>query len=488
MAFVIKNIFFQNHINRLQKDAGKKIQGLFVVFFWLMVWQLITVIVKEPLLLQGPIDVLLQLTKDIQTKEFYFTILSSLLRMISGFFIGFMLGLFIGGLSFFFRLVKIFVEPLVAILKAIPIVSYVILILIWSGSSNLSVYMGILVVFPVVYTSVVAGFESIDNKMLELCTVYALRMRKKYHLVYRPALWPHLNSALKISVGMGFKAAVAAEVIGTPEFSIGEKIYMAKIHFQTAEIFSWTLVLILFSYIFERIVLFLLNKETLDIGVSKNSHGNSALLVAENYHPANIILKNIRKSYGEQVILSGCNLEFQKAGTFCIMGESGFGKTTLLHLICGLIKADGGTIEGPSKNDFALVFQENRLLLDKTPIENIALVLDYKVTKDQIKQELRYVLPESALEEKIGNLSGGMARRVAIVRALMSDKPIVLMDEPFSGLDMDNKGKVIKYILKKKGDRTLLITTHQKEDVQLLQGEVLYGDESGFNWNHGRTK
>jgi ABC-type nitrate/sulfonate/bicarbonate transport system permease component/ABC-type nitrate/sulfonate/bicarbonate transport system ATPase subunit len=485
---VIKSKFFQDHISRLQKDAGKKIQGLFVVFFWLMVWQIITFIVKEPVLLQGPMDVFLQLINDLQTKDFYWTIVSSFVRMISGFFIGLMMGILLGGFGFFVSPIKMFVEPLVTVLKAIPIVSYVILILIWSGSSNLSVYMGILVVFPVVYTNILVGFENVDNKMLDLCTVYGLGIRKKYYLVYRPAIWPHLNSALKISVGMGFKAAVAAEVIGTPEFSIGEKIYMAKIHFQTAEIFSWTIVLILFSYVFEKIVLFLLNKETSTIGVCKNLPGNPNLFVRDNYNPVNITLKHVKKSYGEQVILSDCNLVLQKSGTFCIMGESGFGKTTLLHLICGLIKVDGGTIEGPSKNDFALVFQENRLLLDKTPIENIALVLDYKVTKDQIKKELRDVLPENALDEKIGNLSGGMARRVAIVRGMMSDKPIVLMDEPFSGLDMETKRKVILYMLKKKGDRTLILSTHQKEDVQLLQGEVLYGDESGFNWNYGRAK
>ena len=167
------------------------------------------------------------------------------------------------------------------------------------------------------------------------------------------------------------------------------------------------------------------------------------------------------------------------------MGESGFGKTTLLFLISRLLEPDQGAVLGPGKKDIGMVFQENRLLMNKTAIENIEFVVSNKISRDAIREELLQVLPFDALEEKVENLSGGMARRVAIVRAMMSEKPILLLDEPFSGLDTETKKKVMTYILKKKENRTLLITTHQREDANFLQGEILYGNESGFNWYHG---
>lgn len=473
----------QNSMER--KGAGKKLQGLFVVFFWLLIWQMITVLVKEPLLLQGPISVLSQLGIDLLSVDFYMTLTSSLIRMISGFFIGLILGIGIGSLSYFFAFLRLVMEPMVTVLKAIPIVSYVILILIWAGSSNLSVYMGILVVFPIVYTNILTGFDSLDEKMLELCFVYNLGLGRKFHLVYIPAMMPHLTSALKISIGMGFKAAVAAEVIGTPAFSIGEKIYMAKVHLQTAEIFSWTIVLILCSYLFEKGMLALLNQKWTYPLMKKKTKKTFTKQEKIPYQPVDIVLENVQKSFGEKLVIPACNLIFKKSGTYCIMGESGFGKTTLLFLISRLLEPDQGAVMGPGKKDIGMIFQENRLLMNKTAIENIEFVVSNKISRDAIREELLQVLPFDALEEKVENLSGGMARRVAIVRAMMSEKPILLLDEPFSGLDTETKKKVMTYILKKKENRTLLITTHQREDANFLQGEILYGNESGFNWYHG---
>ena len=144
-------------------------------------------------------------------------------------------------------------------LKAVPVASFVILALIWAGSRNLSVVISFLVVLPVVYVNTMAGLKSTDKKLLEMAAVFRMPLWRKIRFIYLPALVPHLVSGCRIALGMSWKSGAAAEVIGLPEHSIGEHLYMAKIYLETADLFAWTLVIILVSALFERIVLFLIS-------------------------------------------------------------------------------------------------------------------------------------------------------------------------------------------------------------------------------------
>lgn len=136
--------------------------------------------------------------------------------------------------------------------------SFVILALIWIGSKNLSVFIAFLVVFPMIYVNTIAGLSSADSQLLEMARVFRMTGRKKFRYIYWPALLPYLLSGANISLGMSFKSGIAAEVIGVPSHSIGEKLYMAKIYFSTAELFAWTFVIIVISGLFEKVFLWLL--------------------------------------------------------------------------------------------------------------------------------------------------------------------------------------------------------------------------------------
>jgi NitT/TauT family transport system permease protein len=115
------------------------------------------------------------------------------------------------------------------------------------------------VVFPILYISTIAGFESADPKLLEMAKVFQLSPLKRFLYIYWSTLLPHLTSACKVAVGMSWKAGIAAEVIGVPGHSIGEKLYMAKIYLSTADLFAWNLVIIAISSFFEKIFLKLLD-------------------------------------------------------------------------------------------------------------------------------------------------------------------------------------------------------------------------------------
>ena len=187
----------------------------------------------------------------------------------------------------------------------------------------------------------------------------------------------------------------------------------------------------------------------------------------------NIQLKDISKSYNNTVVLNKLDIEIKKHQITCIMGPSGVGKTTLIYIILGLVEADSGSIVGLSGKKFAAVFQENRLCEGINAIKNVQLVCEKTITDFQIKEEFRKVLLSEYDNKPVSELSGGMKRRVAIVRALLSESDIIIMDEPFKGLDEELKIQVINYIKYKTKGKTVIIITHDKEEVDALSAELI---------------
>lgn len=184
-----------------------------------------------------------------------------------------------------------------------------------------------------------------------------------------------------------------------------------------------------------------------------------------------IVLKNITKQFNGKVVLNQINLRMKQGNIYCIMGESGIGKTTIFQLLMGLIKPDSGEIEGMFHCRMSAVFQENRLCENLTPVVNISMVTDK--SRNQIKEELLKLLPFDCLTKPVRELSGGMKRRTAIVRAMMADSELILMDEPLTGLDYDSKRKSIAYIKESQKERTLCIITHDIEEAKwFLEGKI----------------
>lgn len=185
-----------------------------------------------------------------------------------------------------------------------------------------------------------------------------------------------------------------------------------------------------------------------------------------------IEVKNISKSYDGIKVLDNISHTFQAGSVTCIMGKSGIGKTTFINILMGLEKADSGYIT--SNISYSVVFQENRLIEELTPITNILAVVDKSVKREVVVDSLLKIMDSESLHKKVSELSGGMKRRVAIVRAMLANSEVVVLDEPFAGLDEDTKVLTIDYIKEMLGDRTLIVVTHDEGDVNLLGGEVFY--------------
>ena len=192
-----------------------------------------------------------------------------------------------------------------------------------------------------------------------------------------------------------------------------------------------------------------------------------------------ITLRNIQKSFGAKKVLTGVDYTLEDGKIYCLMGPSGMGKTTLLRILMGLENPDAGTIDGLGENDIAAMFQEDRLFMWLSPVENVAIMYKTKPDREKIAENLAKILPADCLSQPVSQLSGGMKRRVALARAMHFPAKLVILDEPFTGLDKDTRQQAIDYILEMKGDRILLVATHGVDDAQLLGATVIRLEELG---------
>ena len=183
-------------------------------------------------------------------------------------------------------------------------------------------------------------------------------------------------------------------------------------------------------------------------------------------------IRNITKSYGEKTVFKNLNLKIESGKITCIMAPSGAGKTTLLRMMMGLEKPDRGSIVGLSEKRFSAVFQEERLCEGMTAIGNIRLV-NPSLTADQIRNELQRLGMYDCENQPVSELSGGMRRRVSILRALLAEYDVLFMDEPFKGLDSALKKDVIASVMEKTVGKTVIVVTHDRSEADLLRAEII---------------
>lgn len=465
------------------RTMKKQFRTFIIIFTWIVLWQLAAATIRNNIIFAGPFETLCALSNLFLSGEFWLTIFSSFCRITTGFLAAFFSGILTGAVSVRFSCLETFLEPFLVLLQSVPVASFIILALIWIGSGNLSVFITFVVVFPILYRNVLEGIRQTNHLQMEMAQVFHLNLWKKILYLYRPALLPYLYTGCKIALGMAWKSGIAAEVIGVPAHSIGEKLYMAKIYLSTGELFAWTFVIILVSKAFEKIFLSLLHLSVHDLNTSgscqKHSVQKSDVSIPALETSGNLSsdipveIRKIEKYYSDHQILSDFSLLLKPGEICCLLGPSGRGKTTLLRLLMGLETAQKGELLGLEHQTISAVFQEDRLFDFLTPEKNVSLVCEGFLSPKGVLALLSNFLEPESLILPVSQLSGGMKRRVAVARALAAPSSFLIMDEPFSGLDDATRTKVISLILKYRGNRTLLLVTHQEEDVEKLGGKMI---------------
>ncbi len=491
--------------------------------FWMGVWFVLAAVVDNDILLAAPQETAARMLSLLGEKSFYLSVGSSLLRIGAGFGAGLGLAVLLAAGSSRFALLEELLAPLMGLIKTVPVASFAVLLLIWWGPSALAASVSLLVVMPGVYFGVLEGLKSMNVRLLEMADVFRLPFRNRLFYLYRPELRPFLQGSIKAALGMCWKAGAAAEVIGIPARSIGEGLYLSKIYLDTAGVFAWTAAVVLASFLMEKLILALLErfftweprcamarpqgsaerplsrklsekgalKQTAAVGTGHEgaAPGQAAGTASEGATPEQaagtvsegaapeqaagtvsegaaptvsvLRLQNITKSFDGTVVLDNISAACRPGETYLLSGPSGSGKTTLLRILAGLTEPDKGSCTVPGA--CSMVFQEDRLCEEYSAVKNLELVTGTGTEAGtEAEKALEALLGKAALHKPCSQLSGGMKRRVALVRAMEADSAYVLLDEPFTGMDGETRRLAQDYIRRKQAGRILVIASHQE--------------------------
>ena len=385
-------------------------------------------------------------------------------------------------------------------IKSVPVVCFIVLLLIWFGSLFVSPVTVFLVAFPAVYSAVLEAMQVQNQKMGQLLKVFQVSGPRRALAFHWPSLLPFLLTASRVGVSMSWRAGVAAELIGLPLGSIGVNIYYAKLTFSTAQLFSWTIVIVLLSLICERLFMLLLRQseswawqialprlqqKTTTVDSSKLPLGQAGNGESEDSkssgspeaHPGfgspqlASYFDELSLSYDMQTVISEFSWQLKPGACYALRGDIGSGKTIIISLLAGIVQPSSGIVQTNGK--VSAVFQESRLFEQHSALDNVQLFVGHFASRNQILEMLSILLPAESLDKPVMELSGGMRRCVELVRALLFPSQLLLLDEPFSGLDDNSKALALQLLTQELHGRTLVLATHDSEDEQLMDLEVI---------------
>ena len=460
---------------RLGRDGRRPIwRTALVVVFWLAVWQLAACAVGSPLLLAGPAATLERLCLALAQGSLWASAGFSAVRIVGGLAASFALAVALSAAAARWAPVRELVSVPMLLFKSVPVVCIVVLLLLWTDPAGVPFLCVAFVVLPAVYFSALEGLDNLDARREDLLRVFGVGGLRRALVSAWPQVLPFVTGAARTVVGMAWKAGVAAELIGIPDGSIGERIYQSKLLLETADLFAWTAAVIALSWLCEKVALALLEasgpaaRRLGMAGAFARDGGGLAPGAAAPGTPAEAVrLEGVRARYGDGPdVLGSFSLDVPAGGRTCLYAPSGAGKTTVLRIALGLMSAASGRVAAPSRS--SCVLQDPCLVEELSAEQNVALASAGLYAEDEVRALLGAVLPQEALGRPVSGLSGGQRRRVELVRALAHPGGAVVLDEPFSGLDERSHEDAAAFVLERLGGRTLLVATHDERDADLL--------------------
>ena len=442
------------------------------VAFWLVVWQVVSMLDSSGILLCGPLDALLALCRLSSTQTFWSSIWFSTLRIVAGVLLGYIIAGVLAAASWHTSTMRILLQPALLAIKSTPVACVVVILLIWIGAANVSVITVLLLVVPAIYFALCAGLDNMDAGQRDLFEIFGVRGRRRFFALIWPAILPYLEAASSTVLGMSWKAGIAAELIGVPAGSLGERIYQAKLLLETPDLFAWTFCVICLSWLFEHGAMALLRgtwpraaKLALRAprDLMESGHGNS---------DASLRAQGLLIGYGAEPLCEPLGFSLGPSSCLCLQAPSGTGKTTLLHTIARLQRPLAGSLENTAWGR-SMMFQDTRLVEDLDAIDNILLFARPGFTRKDARDLACELLPKDALSRPVRELSGGQRRRVELIRAFAAPGELVLLDEPFGGLDAQAHSCALAFVKRHGAGRIVVFATHDADDAQALGAQIL---------------
>ena len=232
----------------------KKLYTAIAVIFWLCVWHALSVFYDMDFMLPTPKKTFFVLCEKVRDIKFWSAVSFSVVRIMAGFALSALTGIILALASIRAKAVGILFDPFCSVVRAVPVASFIILVLVMFSSKNVSLIISYLMGFPVIYSTLRRGIEAAPRELIECADVFGIKHTKRLLYIYIPHLVPYTASALSVACGLCFKSGIAAEVIGYPMGSVGEAMYLSKIGFNMAELLSYTAVIVLISVICEKLI------------------------------------------------------------------------------------------------------------------------------------------------------------------------------------------------------------------------------------------
>ncbi|QUI21241.1 ABC transporter permease subunit [Vallitalea pronyensis] len=239
----------------------KQLQHKIIAFlFWIMVWWVLARLVNQEIYVPTPMRTLQVLIDNMGQAFFWKTIMATISRVAIGFFFACIIGVGLGVLCGMHDFSYTLWHPVISAIKSTPVMSFILIAIIWFQSNDVPVFICFLMGLPIIWTSAVEGIHNVDNRLIQMASVY--KVDKKYRIshIYFPSITPYIRAAMITALGLGWKVTVAAEVLSNPKFSIGTKLSEAKVYVESASLFAWTIVVIILSLFLEGIFKKILRK------------------------------------------------------------------------------------------------------------------------------------------------------------------------------------------------------------------------------------
>lgn len=247
-----------------KKSKGSKLKKIgsaaLVAAFWIAVWEALYYLVNQDILIASPQAVIARGAQLVVTPEFWMTAGLSLYRILIGYLVAVVAGVVVAVVTSASKIVYSLLYPIINILRVTPVASFIILALVWISAGAVPSLMAGIIVLPIVWANVSEGIVETDPQLLEMARMYRFGRLKTFRRIYVPSVAPYFTTACITGLGMAWKAGIAAEVLSVPKLAIGTNIYDAKRYIETADLFFWTLVVIILSMILEKAVRLVVKK------------------------------------------------------------------------------------------------------------------------------------------------------------------------------------------------------------------------------------
>lgn len=235
-------------------NKGKK---LLIILFWIIVWEILSLIINQEIYLPSPLSAFQALIDLLKLKDTYITIAYSTYRTLAGFVLsciaGTTLGYICGTNKFFYDLFY----PFIGIIRTVPVMSIIIIAIMWFKDTNVPVFVAFLMCFPIIWTNTISGIKSTDVKLLQMCKIYNIKKINIIKSVYFYSALPYIKASMISALGIGWKVTSAAEVLSLPKYSIGSYLYDSKVYLEIPYLFAWTVIIIFLSHLFESLLKYL---------------------------------------------------------------------------------------------------------------------------------------------------------------------------------------------------------------------------------------